>query len=51
MRSSGATHLLVHRDAYPPPEGPAVIGWARLAGAIPVVEFADGDVLFALPPR
>jgi hypothetical protein len=50
VRSSGATHLLVHRDAYPPLEGPAVIGWARLAGAIPVVEFADGDVLFALPP-
>ena len=50
VTSSGATHLLVHRDAYPPPEGPAVVGWARFAGAIPVAEFADGDVLFALPP-
>ena len=50
VTSSGATHLLVHRDGYPPHEGPAVVGWARFAGAIPVAEFADGDVLFALPP-
>jgi hypothetical protein len=49
VTSSGATHLLIHRDAYPPQEGPAVIGWAHLAGAVPVVEFADGDVLLALP--
>jgi hypothetical protein len=49
VRSSGATHLLVHRDAYRPREGPAVVGWAMLAGAVPVAEFADGDVLFALP--
>lgn len=47
--TSGATHLLIHRDAYPPPEGDAIIGWARLAGATPAAWFADGDVLLALP--
>lgn len=47
--TSGATHLLVHRDAYPVTEGDAIIGWARLAGAEPVAWFADGDVLLALP--
>jgi hypothetical protein len=51
VTSSGATHLLIHRDAYPPLEGPAVLGWAQLAGAVPIVEFADGDVLFALPAK
>lgn len=47
--SSGATHLLIHRDGFARPEGDAVVGWAHLAGAVVVVEFADGDVLLALP--
>ena len=49
VTTSGATHVLIHGDAYLPPEGDAVIGWARLAGATPVAWFADGDVLLALP--
>jgi hypothetical protein len=49
LRTSGASHVLIHRDAYPPPEGDAIAGWARLAGATPVAWFADGDVLLALP--
>ena len=49
VTSSGATHVLIHRDAYQPPEGDAVIGWARLAGGTPVAWFADGDVLLELP--
>jgi len=51
VTTSGATHVLIHRNAYPPPEGDAVVGWARLAGAEPVAWFADGDVLLALPKR
>jgi hypothetical protein len=49
--TSGATHLLVHSRAYYDPEGEAVVGWARLAGATPIAWFADGDVLLALPKR
>jgi hypothetical protein len=49
LRTSGASHVLVHRNAYPPPEGDAIVGWAQLAGATPVAWFADGDVLLALP--
>jgi hypothetical protein len=49
VQTSGATHVLIHRDAYPAPEGEAIIGWARLAGATPIAWFTDGDVLLALP--
>jgi hypothetical protein len=48
VRTSGASHVLIHREAYPPPEGDAIVGWARLAGATPVAWFTDGDVLLAL---
>jgi hypothetical protein len=51
VRTSGATHLLVHSSAYHAPEADAVIGWARLAGATPLAWFSDGDVLLALPKR
>ena len=43
IRSSGATHLLVHREAYVAPEGPAIAGWAEQSGARPIAEFADGS--------
>jgi hypothetical protein len=49
LRTSGASHVLVHRSAYPPPEGDAIVGWAQVAGATPVAWFTDGDVLLALP--
>jgi hypothetical protein len=50
VRTSGATHLLVHRHGYVSPEGDAIAGWAEQSGGVPLVEFADGDVLMALPP-
>lgn len=49
VTTSGATHVLVHRSAYPEPEGDAVIGWIRNHGGVPVAGFADGDALLALP--
>jgi hypothetical protein len=51
VTTSSATHVLIHRDAYFAPEGDAVVGWARLAGATPIAWFEDGDVLLALPKR
>jgi hypothetical protein len=40
----------VHERAYIEPEGAAVSGWLESHGATRVATFADGDVLFALPP-
>jgi hypothetical protein len=49
LTSAGATHILVHEQAYRPPEGPAISGWIGNMGARRIADFADGDVLFALP--
>lgn len=51
VQTSGATHVLVHERAYHAPEGAAVSAWLASMGARATVAFADGDVLFVLPPR
>jgi hypothetical protein len=49
--TSGATHLLLHVNAYHAPEGRAVASWLENQGARATVGFDDGDVLFVLPRR
>lgn len=51
VKTSGATHVLVHERAYPRQEGPALSGWLESQGATREATFADGDVLLALPAR
>ena len=56
LAASGATHVVVHRDAYPAPpqprsgEGDAVSAWLEQHGSVRVAETGDAVVL-ALPPR
>jgi hypothetical protein len=51
IATAGATHVLVHASAYQAAEGAVVAGWIGNMGARRVADFADGDVLLALPPR
>jgi hypothetical protein len=44
----GATHVLVHEDAYRDDEGRRISAWLRTSGAVEVTRDA-GDVLLALP--
>ncbi|MFN7978646.1 MAG: hypothetical protein U0P30_10945 [Vicinamibacterales bacterium] len=47
--TSGATHLLLHVNAFHPPEGRAVANWLENQGARATVGFDDGDLLYVLP--
>lgn len=47
--TSGATHVLLHVNAYHAPEGRAVASWLENQGARATVGFDDGDVLYVLP--
>ena len=49
VTSSGATHLLLHEDAYRSGEWRAVSAWALGKGARQVVQFEDGARLFEVP--
>ena len=49
VTTSGATHVLLHVDAYKAPEGPAVASWLTTQGARVVASYDGGDMLFALP--
>ena len=49
VTTSGATHALLHVDAYKAPEGPAVASWLTTQGARVVASYDGGDMLFALP--
>ena len=49
VTTAGATHVLLHVNAYKPPEGPAVASWLTTQGARVVASYDGGDVLFALP--
>jgi len=47
LRSSGATHVLVHRGAFESSRGDDILAWLRAIGAKPVT-IAGTDMLFAL---
>lgn len=49
VASSGATHVLLHVNAYHEPEGRAVAAWLDAKGARATVGFDDGDFLYELP--
>jgi hypothetical protein len=49
LTSAGATHVLLHLNAYHDPEGRAVASWLDTQGARAIVAFDDGDVLYVLP--
>lgn len=49
VTTSGATHVLLHVDAYRQPEGRAVASWLQDQGARVAAGFDDGDLLLVLP--
>ena len=51
MLSSGATHLLLHQDAYLGQEWRYVAAWIERMGGRLAVQFEDGARLYEVPRR
>lgn len=49
VTSSGATHVVLHLDAYTKDEGAAATGWLLSRGARMTTAFDDGSLLFEVP--